>query len=89
MMLAFASLKEYLKLIENRIFSSEKIRISGDCIYDYAHSFFGDDFLSNAPYWLSLIWYTGCGLVFVGQGKKRIFEVEEVGRSLQPRITPS
>ena len=25
-------------------FSSEKMRNSGNCIYDYAHSFFGEDF---------------------------------------------
>ena len=27
-----------------QIFSSEKMRNSGNCIYDYAHSFFGEDY---------------------------------------------
>ena len=29
---------------KKQIFSSEKIKNSGNCIYDYAHSFFGEDF---------------------------------------------
>ena len=37
-----------LKLIKNRFFSSEKRRNSGNFIYDYAHSFFGEDFQFNA-----------------------------------------
>ena len=40
---------------KNRLFSSEKMRNSGICIYDCAHSFFGEDFLSNALYWYSSI----------------------------------
>ena len=37
-------LKIVLKLLKTQIFSREKIRNSGNCIYDYAHSFFGEDF---------------------------------------------
>ena len=33
-----------MKLIKKQIFSSEKMRNSGNYIYDYAHSFFGEDF---------------------------------------------
>ena len=29
---------------KEQIFSSELMRNSGNCIYDYAHSFFGEDF---------------------------------------------
>ena len=36
--------KKDLKLIKNRFFSSEKMRNIGNCIYDYAYSFFGEDF---------------------------------------------
>ena len=37
--------KKDLKLVGNKqIFSSEKIINSGNCIYDYVHSFFGDYF---------------------------------------------
>ena len=32
-----------LKLIKKQIFSCEKMRNSGNYIYDYAHSFFGED----------------------------------------------
>ena len=32
------------------IFSSEKMRNSGNCIYDYAHSFFGEDFENQYMY---------------------------------------
>ena len=37
---------------KKQIFSLEKIRNSVNCIYDYAHSFFGENFQSNALYWL-------------------------------------
>ena len=31
--------------VNNKLFSSEKLRYSGNCMYlDYAHSFFGEDF---------------------------------------------
>ena len=33
----------------------EKMRNLGNCIYDYAHSFFGEDFQSNALYWYIFI----------------------------------
>ena len=36
--------KNDLNLIENGIISSEIMRNSGNCIYDYTHSFFGKDF---------------------------------------------
>ena len=32
-------------------FSRENMRNSGNCIYDFAHSFFGEDFKSNALCW--------------------------------------
>ena len=37
-------LKKNLKLLKHRFFSREKMRNSGNCIYDYSHSFFGVDF---------------------------------------------
>ena len=37
-------LKENLMLIKIDMFSGGKMRNSGNCIYDYAHSFFGEDF---------------------------------------------
>ena len=43
--------KKRFEVNKKHIFSSEKIRNSGNCIYDYAHSFIGDDFESNALYW--------------------------------------
>ena len=36
------NLKNDLKLIKKLIFSSEKMRNSGNCIYDYAPCFFGE-----------------------------------------------
>ena len=33
------------------IFSCDKMRNSGNCIYNYAQSFFGENFQSNALYW--------------------------------------
>ena len=36
--------KKDLKLIKNRFHQSEKIKNVGNWIYDYAHSFFGEDF---------------------------------------------
>ena len=35
---------------KKQIFSSEKMRNSGNCIYDHAHSFSGEDFKSSALY---------------------------------------
>ena len=40
--------KKDLKLIETDFFLVKKMRNSGNCIYDYAHSFFRED----------LYWYT-------------------------------
>ena len=37
-------IKTNFRLIKKQIFSSEKLRNSGNCIYDYAHSFYGEDF---------------------------------------------
>ena len=37
-------LKRRIEVIEKQIFSSEKMRSLSNCIYDYAHSFFGEDF---------------------------------------------
>ena len=34
--------------VNEQIFSSENMRNSGNCIYDYTRSFFGEDFESNA-----------------------------------------
>jgi len=36
--------KKRFEVIKKQFFSSEKRRNSGNCIYDYAHSFFGKDF---------------------------------------------
>ena len=36
--------KKYLNLIKNGIFSSEKMKNSGNYTYAHAHSFFGNDF---------------------------------------------
>ena len=36
--------KKRFEVNKKQIFSSEKMRNSGNCIYDYAHSFFGEDF---------------------------------------------
>ena len=35
-------------------FSSEKIINSGNHMYDYAHSFFGEDFQSIALFWYNI-----------------------------------
>ena len=43
-------LKKNFEVNKKLIFSSEKMRNSGDCIHDYAHSFFGEYFISNALY---------------------------------------
>ena len=37
-------LKKKMNLIKKGIISKEKMRYSGNYIYDYAHSLFGDDF---------------------------------------------
>lgn len=39
-------LKNKFEVNEKQIFSSEKMRNSGNCIYDYVHSFFGEDFFN-------------------------------------------
>ena len=36
--------KKKIEVNKNQIFSCEKMRNSGNCIYDYAHSFFREDF---------------------------------------------
>ena len=36
--------KKRFEVIKKQIFSGEKMRNSGKCIYDYAHSFFLVDF---------------------------------------------
>ena len=36
---------------KKHIFNSEKMRNLGNCIYDYAHSFFGKDFQPNTLHW--------------------------------------
>ena len=38
------SIKKNIWSFKKQIFSIEKMRNSGNCVYDYAHSFFGDDF---------------------------------------------
>ena len=43
--------KKRFEVNKNRFFSSEKMRNSGNCIYDYDHSISGDEFESNALYW--------------------------------------
>ena len=35
--------QKFSEVSKKQIFSREKIRNSGNCIYDYAHSFFGED----------------------------------------------
>ena len=52
-LISFYSKKDF-KLIKDKKNSSEEMRNSGNCIYDYAHSFIGEDFESNALYWLYL-----------------------------------
>ena len=37
-------LKRYFKLVKKQIFSNEKMKNSGNFIYDSAHSFFREDF---------------------------------------------
>ena len=37
-------LKIRFEVNEKNIFSSEKTRNSGNCVYDYAHMFIGEDF---------------------------------------------
>ena len=37
-------IKKYKNLIKKGIIPSEKMRNSGNCAYDYAHSFFGEKF---------------------------------------------
>ena len=37
-------LKKKSKSMKNRFFQVKKMRISDNCINEYAHSFFGDDF---------------------------------------------
>ena len=36
--------KKRFEVNKKQIFFSEKMRNSDNCVYDYAHSFFGDDF---------------------------------------------
>ena len=36
--------KKRLEINKKQIFSSEKLKNSGNCIYPFAHSFFGQDF---------------------------------------------
>ena len=36
--------KKGFEINKKQIISSEKMRKSGNCIYEYAHSFFGNDF---------------------------------------------
>ena len=36
---------------KKQFFSGEKMRNSGNCIYDYAHSFFRENFESKPLYW--------------------------------------
>ena len=40
------------EVIKKQIFASEKMRNPGNCIHDYACSFFEEYFQSNALYWL-------------------------------------
>ena len=44
-------LEKRFRVNKKNIFSIEKLRNSGNCIYDYSHSFFGEDFYFNALYW--------------------------------------
>ena len=54
-------LKKRFEDIKKEIFSSEKMNNSGNCIYDYAHSFFVEDLQSNALYWVKIgFWPTRC-----------------------------
>jgi len=43
------------KILSQKNFSSDKMKNSGNYIYDYAYSFFGEDFLSNALYWYAYV----------------------------------
>ena len=45
--------KKDLNLIKKEIISSEKMKNSGNCNYDYTHSFFGKDFFSKPLYWFA------------------------------------
>ena len=45
--------KKYLNLIKNGNISIEKMRNSGNRIYEYAHSFFGKDFQNKTLYRVS------------------------------------
>ena len=38
------TIKKRFEINSKQIFSSGKMRTSGNCIYDYNHSFFGEDF---------------------------------------------
>ena len=49
--------KKDLKLAKTQVYSDGKMRNSGNCIYDYAHSFFGEDLKSNTLYWSLLSFY--------------------------------
>ena len=40
----FLFLKKIEKDKKKTIFSNDKMRNSGNCIHDYAHSYFGEDF---------------------------------------------
>ena len=40
--------KKRFEVDKKQIFLVKKIRNSGNCIYDYVHTFFGEDFKSNA-----------------------------------------
>ena len=37
-------LKKIFEVNKKLVFSSDKIKNAGNCIYDYAHSFLGEDF---------------------------------------------
>ena len=74
-------LSDYMQFLFNKrfysikqgIICSEKLRNSGNYIYDYAHSFFGKDFYSKPLYWCHVIWGGTCVTHF-----KRILMLQKI-----------
>ena len=48
-------LKKDLNLIKNEFENYELKKSSANCIYDYVHSFVGEEFQSNAPCWFNIL----------------------------------
>ena len=74
-----------LKLIKKLIIFSEKMRNSSNCIYDCGHSFFGEDFQSNALYGCLILLNSGYGFSWCAIITKSMELVESMNASRLPK----